>query len=60
MDLKSLTDEELFDHLNAVLTEQERRQALAQIPEQIRDLTAKYVAGGGNLEDLQSDPTVTE
>ena len=60
MDFTDLTDEELSAHLNEVLAEQERRQALAQIPEQIRDLTAKYVAGGGNVEDLQPDPTVTE
>lgn len=60
MDFTDLTDEELSAHLNEVLAEQERRQALAQIPEQIRDLTAKYIAGGGNLEDLQPDPAITE
>lgn len=53
MDLKLLTDEQLSDHLNSVLAEQERRKALAEIPEQIEELTAKYVAGGGNLEDLK-------
>lgn len=52
MDLKPLTDEELSDHLNTVLAEQERRRALADIPAQIADLTAKYVAGGGDPEDL--------
>lgn len=60
MDFTDLTDEELSAHLNEVLAEQERRQALAQIPEQIRELTAKYVAGGGNVEDLQAESTVTE
>lgn len=60
MDLKTMTDDELSEHLNAVLAERERRQALATIPDQIRDLTAKYVDGGGNVEDLQADPTVTE
>ena len=52
MDLTTLTDEELAEHLNAVLAEQERRQALATIPDQIADLTAKYVAGGGDPADL--------
>lgn len=52
MDLKVLTDDQLSDHLNEVLAEQERRKALAEIPAQIEELTAKYVAGGGNLEDL--------
>lgn len=52
MDISTLTDEELAEHLNAVLAEQERRQALATIPDQIRDLTAKYVDGGGDPADL--------
>ena len=52
MDLKSLTDDQLSDHLNEVLAEQERRKALAEIPAQIEELTAKYLAGGGNPEDL--------
>lgn len=52
MELTTLTDEELSNHLNTVLTEQERRKALAEIPEQIRDLTAKYVDGGGDIADL--------
>lgn len=50
MDLSTLTDEELADHLNAVLAEQERRQALATIPDQIRELTAKYVDAGGSAD----------
>lgn len=52
MDLKTMADIELSDHLNAVLAEQERRRALAQIPDQIAELTAKYVAGGGDPADL--------
>lgn len=56
MDLKTMTNEQLSEHLNEVLAEQERRKALEQIPEQIRDLTAKYIAGGGNAEDLQTEP----
>ena len=54
MDLGLFTDEEL-DHLRIeVQVEQERRKEQAFIPEQIRELTAKYIAGGGKLEDLQS------
>lgn len=60
MDLKTMTDEQLSEQLNLVLAEQERRKALEQIPEQIRELTAKYVAGGGNAEDLHPDPVVPE
>lgn len=52
MDLKVMTDTELSDHLNAVLAEQERRRALAEIPDQIAELTARYVAGGGSRNDL--------
>lgn len=52
MDLTTLNDTELSDHLNAVLAEQERRACLASVPAQILELTAKYVAGGGNPDDL--------
>lgn len=52
MDFSTMTDDQLGEHLNEVLAEQERRRALATIPAQIEELTAKYVAGGGNLADL--------
>lgn len=52
MDLKTLSDEELDQHRRDVLAEQERRAALEAIPAQIRDLADKYVAGGGNPDDL--------
>lgn len=52
MDFTTLTDEQLADHINSGLAEQERRQALTFIPGQIRELTAQYVAGGGNPADL--------
>lgn len=52
MDFSTLNDEQLADHLNEVLAELERRKALAEIPAQIEELTAKYVAGGGSVEDL--------
>lgn len=54
MEIKTLKDEELAEHLNAVLAEQERRKALVDIPNQIRELTAKFVDGGGDPEDLVS------
>lgn len=48
MDLHSLSDEELAAHLNAVLNEQERRARLARVPEQVAQMTAQYVADGGD------------
>ncbi len=48
MDLKQLTDTELGDLLNAALDEQERRARLARVPEQVAQLTAQYVADGGD------------
>lgn len=54
MELTTLTDDELTDHLNAVLNEQERRAALANIPAQISALAALYVAGGGIRTDLNA------
>ena len=53
MDLTALTDEQLADHLNAVLAEQERRANLARIPTQIADLATRYTAGGGDVETLR-------
>ena len=52
LELTTLTDEELDTLRTDVAIEQERRQALATIPDQIRDLTAKYVDGGGDIADL--------
>lgn len=52
MDLKTLTDEELRNHLIEVMAEQDRRKALATIPGKIADLTAQFMAGGGNPADL--------
>ena len=52
MNLETLTDEALDTLRTGVAIEQERRQALATIPDQIRELTAKYVDGGGDLADL--------
>jgi len=52
MDFKTLTDEQLDEARQAILIEQERRANLAQIPETIKELSAKYKDGGGNQEEL--------
>ena len=52
MDYKSLTDEQLDEARTAILTEQERRANLAQIPVTIQELAAKYTDGGGDREEL--------
>lgn len=52
MDLTTLRNEQLADHLNAVLAEQERRERLANAPRQLADLAARYVADGGDREVL--------
>lgn len=54
MDLTTLTDDELEQHRLDVLTEQERRAALATIPEQVADLARTYAAGGGDPDDLRA------
>ncbi|WP_394685328.1 hypothetical protein [uncultured Microbacterium sp.] len=48
MDLTKLTDDALSEHLNAVINEQERRARLARVPEQVAQMTAQYVADGGD------------
>ena len=52
MDYKNLTDEELDEARTAILTEQERRANLAQIPATIQELATKYTDGGGDREEL--------
>lgn len=52
MDYKTLTDEQLDEARQAILIEQERRANLAQIPESIADLAAKFAEGGGSREEL--------
>lgn len=48
MDLKTLTADELDDLRRDVLTEQERRENLAAIPEQVAALAKVYREGGGD------------
>lgn len=52
MDYKTLTDEQLDEARQAILIEKERRANLAQIPESIADLAAKFTEGGGSREEL--------
>ena len=52
MEYKNLTDKELEEARTAILTEQERRANLAQIPATIQELADKYTEGGGDREDL--------
>lgn len=52
MSYKYLTDEQLDAARTAILIEQERRANLAQIPESIADLAAKFTEGGGSREEL--------
>ena len=52
MDFKTLTDEQLDETRQEILIEQERRANLAQIPETIQELAAKYTEGGGDREEL--------
>lgn len=53
MDYKSLTDEQLDEARREILTEQERRANLAQIPATIQELAAKYTDGGGDRKALE-------
>lgn len=55
MNLENLTDEELDTLRTDVAVEQERRQALATIPDQITELARKYVDGGGDPVNLTLD-----
>lgn len=52
IDFQTMTDEELQDTRVAILTEVERRQRIAQIPEQVRTLAGSYVQDGGDIADL--------
>ena len=52
MDYKELTDEQLSEARTAILTEQERRANLEQIPATIQELADKYAEGGGSREEL--------
>ena len=51
-DLTTLADDGLDALRVDVLTEQERRANLAQIPATIQELATKYTEGGGDREEL--------
>ena len=52
IDLTKLPDEELDALRVKILTEQERRANLAQIPATIQELATKYTEGGGDRDEL--------
>lgn len=52
MDLKQLSDDELDQHRRDVLAEQERRENLERIPDQITELKTRYVELGGDPDQL--------
>lgn len=52
MDLSTLTDEQLDARRVAVLTEQERRQRLAQLPEQLAAMARDAAEAGCDPDDL--------
>lgn len=54
MNLKELTDEALDALRIDVLTERERRAALAEIPAQVTQLAAAFTSGGGDPVDLHA------
>lgn len=52
-DLTTLTAEELAERERAVKAERERRENLANIPDQVRSLAKVYRDGGGDESELQ-------
>ena len=59
-DLTTLTDDDLDALRVRVLTEQERRANLEQIPATIQDLATKYTEGGGDRQELEQAIKATE
>ncbi|ATW58646.1 hypothetical protein SEA_ZION_28 [Corynebacterium phage Zion] len=60
IDLTNLTDEQLNELRVEVIIEQERRQRMAMIPEQVRELAVQYEAGGGSRQALVNALTTEE
>ena len=52
LDLTTLADEQLDAHRRAVLTEQERRAKLAQLPDQLADMAREAAAAGCDRDEL--------
>ncbi len=60
IDFSTLTDEQLDEQRVAILTEQERRQRMSAIPDQIKGLADQYEAGGGSRQELLNAITTEE
>lgn len=50
MELSNMTDEQLEAQRIAVLVEQERRNRIADMPDQLAQLAREYIAAGGDPE----------
>lgn len=59
-ELTSLTAEELVERERAIKIERERRENLASIPDQVRELAKVYRDGGGDEDALQDAITEEE
>lgn len=53
MDLTTLTDQELDELRRDVLTEQERRTKITQLPDQLADMTRDALAAGCDPDTLR-------
>lgn len=49
---RTWTDEALDDHRRAIITEQERRAKLAQLPDQLADMARDAAAAGCDRDEL--------
>jgi hypothetical protein len=54
MDITTLTDEELDQLRIDILTEQDRRHIRASTPQVVADLTARFIADGGDKAMLDA------
>lgn len=52
LDLTTLTDEQLDDHRRAVLSEQERRSKLEQLPDDLAAMARDAAAAGCDRDEL--------
>ena len=52
MDLTTLTNDQLDSHRRAVLSEQERRAKLSQLPNQLADMARDAAEAGCDRDDL--------
>ena len=52
MDLTTLTDEQLDAHRRSVLTEQERRTKIAELPDQLATMARDAAAAGCDRDEL--------